>query len=247
MSSAAVAMHDYTSELVENITTQESPIQYFKPHKTPMIDSVKAALAMALEHQGKLNESALAMQGLSGKKYRYFINNLIEKLQSPRYLEVGTWAGSTFCAAIQGNNVTATAIDNWSQFGGPVNAFYHNVSQHCSLQTRLTIINQDFRRIDYRSIGKFNVYLFDGPHEYQDQYDGLAYALDALDTQFVYIVDDWNWDEVRAGTLNAIIDLGLTVMHATEIRSTTNNCTPEVRDHHSDWHNGYYIAVLRKS
>ena len=244
--SSAVAVHDYTSELVEQITTQETPIQYFRAPKMAMLEAVKTALAAALEPQGKLPDSVLAMQGLSGKKYRYFINNLIERVQSPRYLEIGTWAGSTLCAAIHGNDVTATAVDNWSQFGGPVNAFYRNVSQHCSQQTRLTIINQDFRRIDYRAIGKFNVYLFDGPHEYQDQYDGLAYALEALDNQFVYIVDDWNWDEVRAGTMSAISDLGLTVMYATEIRSTTNNCTPDVRDQNSDWHNGYYIAILRK-
>jgi hypothetical protein len=42
-------------------------------------------------------------------------------------------------------------------------------------------IEDDFRKINYTDIGKFNVYLFDGPHDEEDQYDGIALAQPALD------------------------------------------------------------------
>lgn len=224
----------------------ETPARHFRPGTMALTDAVKTALREALSYEGSLPDSVLAMPGMSGRKYRYFINNLMRHLTHPRYLEVGSWAGSTLCSAIHGNKITACAIDNWSQFGGPMGQFYANLAQSCSAETRVSVINRDFRQVNYPALGRFNVYLFDGPHEYQDQYDGLAMAMDCLDQEFVFIVDDWNWEPVRAGTLNAIADLALTVQWASEIRTSDDNTQPELRGQHSDWHNGYFISVLRK-
>ena len=69
------------------------------------------------------------------------------------------------------------------------------------------MLTADFRAVDFNGLGRFNVYLFDGPHERDDQYDGVKLAQPALDEEFVLIVDDWNWPAVRAGTLDAVRDL----------------------------------------
>lgn len=212
-----------------------------------LADTVKLSLAAALEGRGKLDDSVLSIEGMSGIKYRYFINNLIGALDNPRYLEVGAWSGSTLCAAIFGNKVDATVIDNWSEFGGPISTFFGNVSRCCSPTTRLTIITEDFRKALQQKIpGLFNVYLFDGPHEYQDQYDGLSLALPFLTDEFVFIVDDWNWEAVRNGTRDAISACGLQVKTTIEIRTTDDNSHPTVAGRNSDWHNGYCISVLGK-
>jgi hypothetical protein len=71
-------------------------------------------------------------------------------------------------------------------------------------------------------------------------------ALDCLDDEFVFIVDDWNWEAVRAGTMTAIALAGLPVMWSVEIRSSDDNSQPAAMGHVSDWHNGYFIAVLKK-
>ena len=42
----------------------------------------------------KINDFILNLSGLSGRKFRSMLNNLIEKYESPRYLEVGSWHGS---------------------------------------------------------------------------------------------------------------------------------------------------------
>jgi hypothetical protein len=196
-----------------------------------------------------------SIDGMSGKKYRYFINQLVGSLDDPRYLEVGSWMGSTLCSAIHGNKVRATAIDNWSEFGGPKDAFMTNVRNFITPEANVTFIESDFRAIDYTRLPHtFNIYLFDGPHEAADQYDGLALALSCLDDYFIFIVDDWNWEKVRDGTLAAITKCELGVLYAAAIRTTDHGGSPAhilpvkdwrtVRDF--DWHNGYFIAVLAK-
>jgi hypothetical protein len=56
------------------------------------------------------------MKGYSGKKTRHFYNNLLS-IEDARYLEIGTWKGSTLYSAMYGNKAQITYIDNWSQFG----------------------------------------------------------------------------------------------------------------------------------
>src|SRR5580698_7463314 len=52
---------------------------------------------------------------LSGGRYRIFINELIGSMPDARYLEVGTWTGSSLCSAINGNKVRAVSIDDRSE------------------------------------------------------------------------------------------------------------------------------------
>lgn len=211
------------------------------------MQALKRALDRAEARISKLPDHVLTMEGMSGVKYRHLINNLIEALPAARYLEVGSWAGSTLCSAIHGNRVTAVAIDDWSQFGGPVGAFRDNVSRSLSRETAVTVLSQDFRTVDYAALGRFNVYLFDGPHEEADHHDGLTLPLPCLDDQFVFIVDDWNWARVRRGTEAAIARLGLTVRARIEVRTTDDDSHPAISGPDSDWHNGCFIGVLEKS
>lgn len=201
--------------------------------------------ALALDH--KLPDSVMRLRGMSGRKYRYLINRLIERTAHARYLEVGAWAGSTVCAASWGNAVKALCIDNWSEFGGPREEFLANISAVRSEKTRIEFLEADFRNVDFSAIGRFNVYLFDGPHAEQDQYDGVVLAQPALEDEFTLIVDDWNWAAVRQGTQRAIADLGLQVVCSVEIRSTQHDGVPQpLLFEKSEWHNGYFIAVCRK-
>lgn len=201
--------------------------------------------AMALDH--KLHPLVAAMQGMSGRKYRYLINNLIEATKDPRYLEVGSWAGSTACAAIFGNQLKAVCIDNWTEFGGPREAFLGNVKAVTTDRVDFKFIESDFRAVDFSGIGRFNVYLFDGPHEEQDQYDGVVIAQPALDDLYTLIVDDWNWPAVRAGTFRALADTQASVICSIEVRTTQTDTHPKAEAfQNSEWHNGYYLAVCRK-
>lgn len=209
---------------------------------------LRDSLMHALAIDTKVPDWIVKMPGMSGKKYRYLINFLIEKIENARYLEVGSWAGSTACSAMSGNIVTALCVDDWSLFGGPKNEFDENVKKVLTDQIKFSFIEQDFRKINYQNIGKFNVYLFDGPHEEKDQFDGVVIAQPALDDQYILLVDDFNWLAVRQGTFGALKALGAKVECSIEIRTTQDNTHPSLLiKENSDWHNGYFMAVCRKN
>src|SRR5450759_5426501 len=75
----------------------------------------------------------LAIDGMSGKKYRRLINEIVSSMPNPRYLEIGSWAGSTACAAMFGNKAKITCVDDWSQFGGPKEEFLENARSALNL------------------------------------------------------------------------------------------------------------------
>jgi hypothetical protein len=212
----------------------------------PLSIALHGAFAAAMENRHRVDRNLLELSGMSGRKYRAFINKLISSLERPRYLEVGVWAGSTLCAAIHGNNVTAMAIDNWSQFDGPADMFFRNLGRFRGPGSQVSFLERDFRRVDYGAIGTFNIFLFDGPHEEKDQYHGVVLAQPALDDDHVLIVDDWNGAPVRVGTERAIRDLGLTVNYSIELRTTLDDSYPSVAAQRSDWHNGYFFASVTK-
>jgi hypothetical protein len=196
-----------------------------------------------------IGDALLYMDGMSGRSYRRFINQLMRLHGADaRYLEIGSWKGSTLASAIEGNKGHACCIDNWSEYGCPREAFAANIAATRTDAT-LEVIEADFREVQYRNIkgGPFNIYMFDGPHNEQDHYDGIRRAQHALADTYTLIVDDWNWLGVRTGTLKALIDAGLCVEHAMEIRTTKDNSgPPERRGGASDWHNGYFIAQICK-
>lgn len=206
-------------------------------------DSLQSALAM----ETKLPEWIRTLPGMSGRKYRYLINNLVGQVADARYLEVGSWAGSTACSAIFGNTVKATCIDNWSEFGGPKQDFQRNVERALSDKVEFRFVEADFRSVDFGSLGSANIYMFDGPHREDDQFDGIAAALPGLDDEFVLIVDDYNWPTVARGTQRAIEATRLHVVASIEIKTTQTGTHPQIAFQFSDWHNGYFLAVCRKA
>lgn len=211
-----------------------------------LADKLQKATISALELDHKLPDSVRLMSGMSGKKYRYLINNLISFIRDARYLEVGSWKGSTACAAMHGNKCKVTCIDNWSHHGTNNQDFFSNTKDSLSDQIDFTVIENDFRQVNYNDIGKYNVYLFDGPHEEVDQYDGIVLVQNALDHEYILIVDDYNYHRVRKGTESAIKDLNLKVLASVTVLSSIDGDVPTVHHEKSEWHNGYYIAVVQK-
>jgi hypothetical protein len=232
---------------------EETSVQLLGDWSSPEAERLSAAWfsSMAMEH--KLPPEIRYMEGMSGKKYRYLINNLVGSTPDARYLEVGSWRGSTAASAVYGNNCKALCIDNWSDFlwgdskENVRGVFEQNLKAASGTTADSSFIDRDFRQVDYSDIGRFNVYMFDGPHSEQDQYDGVVIAQPALDDTHYLIVDDYNGAGVRAGTERAIKDLNLTVVAAIEIITRCDDQHPQLSMQHSDWHNGYFIAVVKKA
>lgn len=230
----------------EVIDREETSISLYGDWSTPEAELISNAWLSALAMEHKLPDWIRYMEGMSGKKYRYFINNLIATTPDARYLEIGSHAGSTACSAIYGNKVKATCIDNWSEFGGPKDLFMQNIERARSDQIDFQFIESDFRAVDYSGIGKYNVYMFDGPHFEQDQYDGIDLVKDALDDTYVLIVDDYNWSIIRNGTEAALDHVGHKVLAKIEVFTYIGDGHPVISHQYSDWHDGYLIALVSK-
>jgi len=116
--------------LQERIAQDETSIRWrgdFKTHEYARL--LQRAMENALALETKLPGWTRSMEGMSGRKYRGLINTLVEGMPTPRYLEVGSWAGSTACSAISGNRMTACCIDNWSEFNGPNDTFQRHIKR----------------------------------------------------------------------------------------------------------------------
>ncbi|NSZ47995.1 class I SAM-dependent methyltransferase [Agrobacterium vitis] len=214
------------------------------------------ALTTALRHaffqawriDSKLPLWVRQMEGGSGRKYRYFVNNLFEQLPGSRYLEIGVYKGSTLCAAAYKNDLSATCIDHWKEFGGKDEFDEHaRLLKLASPKADLTVIDNDFRNVDYKSLKKNGIFCFDGPHSEQDHYDGITLALPALKDEFILIIDDWVMPSVKDGTHRAIARARLDIVASITIETTQDNTLPTLLGSwFSDWHNGYFLAVVRK-
>jgi hypothetical protein len=205
---------------------------------------IEVAFYNASNNESKITDEILNMSGFSGKKTRHFYNNLLNK-DDARYLEIGTWKGSSVCSAMCGNKAKIICIDNWSEFGGPKDEFLTNFNTYKGVN-EASFIEQDCYKVDISQLPKFNIYMYDGNHTKDSHYNALVYYYNCLDDMFVFIVDDWNWEDVRNGTYDSLKKLNLSVLYEKEVRLTHDNSHTHDALAKETWHNGIYIAILQK-
>lgn len=200
---------------------------------------IDTAFENADNNMSKITDDIIVMDGMSGTKTRHFYNNLLN-FHDARYLEIGTWKGSSVCSAMCGNKATIVCIDNWSQFGGPKGEFLLNFNKHKG-ENEASFVENDCYKIDVTKLPKFNIFMYDGEHSSESHYKALLHYYNCLDDIFIFIVDDWNWKDVREGTINSIQKLNLKILYEKEIRLTFDNSTTT-----GSWWNGIYVTILQK-
>jgi len=207
----------------------------------PLVEVVEDCLDRALDNKSAISEFALNISGMSGSTYRKFINNYAKAIENPTYLEIGTWKGSTLCAAIDGvENIKALAVDNFSYGGATIDDVNHNVLTTRTQSADITVLDQNFENFDFTAHGKFKIYLYDGGHTEEDHYNGIIRAIPALEEVALVIIDDWDTQEVKDGTARAFAEPGLEVLHSFIINAGTLNGAGS-----PDWHCGYGMFLVR--
>ena len=207
-------------------------------------EHVENAFENAEKGKSMVRDEILFMDGMSGKKTRHFYNNLLD-MEDARYLEIGTWKGSSVCSAMCGNKAKVVCIDNWSEFGGPKDEFLTNFNRYKG-ENDARFIEQDCYTVDISQLPKFNIYMFDGNHTKDSHYKALVHYFNCLDDIFVFIVDDWNWKDVRDGTHESLKELKLEILYEKEIRLTNDDSHTPLDIARESWHNGIYVAILQK-
>ena len=209
------------------------------------IAHIERAFERAEAERSKLTPQLLAIDGMCGTRNRHLLNNLCD-FDGCEYLEVGSFVGASLCAAAFGNALSATVIDNWSQFGGTRERFEENIAR-CLGGARLGVLEADCFAVDPRTLRPCNVYYYDGEHSRENQYRGITHFYPLFQRYTVLMVDDWNWREVRDGTRAAIADLGLNVVYQREITLPREEVEGMPRHRGAKtWWNGLFVALIEK-
>lgn len=120
------------------------------------------------------------------------------------FVNVGVWNGFSFLAGMINNpNKTCIGVDNFSQFGGPKDAFLKRFEKYRSHR-------HAFHDMDYKEYfskthkGKIGFYNYDGEHSYENQLEGLRAAEPFFSDRCLIFVDDTNFEEPRRANLDFI-------------------------------------------
>tara|TARA_Y100000389_G_scaffold176827_1_gene188621 strand:- start:110 stop:976 length:867 start_codon:yes stop_codon:yes gene_type:complete len=211
-----------------------------------LIKRIDDSFRYANNNESKINQDILDIEGMSGIKSRHFFNNICS-YDGTRYLEIGSFRGSTFSSALYNNKIKAVSIDNWSEFGDqkPKECFLDNLEKYKG-SSDVEFIEKDCWEVDVKNLPKFNIYFYDGHHSEESQFKALTHYTECLDEQFILIVDDWNWKNVRDGTFRGLNTNNMKIIYQYEVYTNMDNQHSALAFKNSQWHNGLVALVIQK-
>lgn len=166
------------------------------------------------------------------------INRGVAEMPAGRsFVNIGVWNGFTFFAGLAGNDdKKCIGVDNFSHKNSPRTEFLQRFEEFSSP-------NHEFHERDFRDYfaevhrGPIGFYVFDGPHLYNDQLDGLMAAEPYFAEDCIILVDDTNWEQV--GRANLAFMAGST----NDYRLLLDQQTP--KSGHPTFWNGVMIMQLQ--
>lgn len=204
------------------------------------IELIKEAIKKAENGQSKLTQEILDLPSYSSHKIKHLLNNLGEI--GKYYLEVGLHKAGTFVAANYKNDMKAHGYDNYSEFAenGLAKQLAYQFTQ-TYLTNTYTISEKDI--FDYYLFVNdgdgFDFYLYDGNHTDWAQKKALTHLYNWLSDEFIFCVDDYDWEAVQRGTQEGIKECGLEVLFEQHLTSGKEGDA-------DNWWNGFYVALLKK-
>jgi hypothetical protein len=206
------------------------------------IRHIEQSIINAINGESKLTPDILDITGMSSPRNRHLLNNLLD-MPDVNYMEIGAYKGSTFISAMYQNNVNYSyVIDDWSEcediHDDARTAFLRNCKTFEVPNYELIEIN--CFAIDLAKIkNKINVFFYDGNHERKLTRNSLLYYFNVLADEFLYIVDDYDWEGPSLGVADALEKVNLEVVYSRHLKSNGMNDM-------NTWWNGLGIFILKK-
>lgn len=217
------------------------------------IKAIKEAIEKAKNHQSKMDDVSWSVPALSSLKIRHLMNNL--GAISTRYFECGVHKGGLFCSTIRNNDnlESITAIDNWESDQTNIEdqalpQFTQNAYACKPINTQFGFIVDDSFGNDATKIAlgtkNIDLYLYDAAHDYESQRKAMTHFLPAMADEFIVCVDDWQYGDVKKGTIDGLADSGCKILFQQELL----NEEPYTEDQHrnEEWWRGYAVFLLKK-
>ena len=208
-----------------------------------MVDLTALAVERAERWESKLPPDAFNFDdSYSGRKGRHLLNNLAGTFLP--YIEVGCYLGSTLIAAAYDNPGLVVGVDNFTDETKPGRYMVENRRRllerlsHFSDRARPSLI--DAPCWDLKLTG-FLCGFYDGDHSAQAHIDALVKLAPWFSQSFVYVIDDYNRQNVRDGTAAGISAARLKV----DFEMRLGEHAPP--DDRLGWWNGIGVFVFTKS
>lgn len=213
------------------------------------IEAIKEAIEKAKNHQSKMDQIAWSVPALSSLKIRHLMNNL--GAISNRYMEHGVHKGGIFCSVIRNNPNIEIAY--WGDSFASDKITGENVEEQFDKNMYKCVDGSE--TIFLGEVGEtFNLpcdfgenvdlYCFDADHSYESQRKAMTHFLPSMANEFIVAVDDWQYGDVKKGTIDGLLDSGCEILFQQELL----NEEPYTEDQHrnDEWWRGFYIALLKK-
>lgn len=170
-----------------------------------LTDHVTESIKLAIQGQSFIDDRVKAMRGFATRTQRHLVNNLARG-PIATYLEVGLFAGATFCsAAINNTALHAFGIENGSQdFNSGQDVINGELTQNLAGLRKdrdakwKLYIGDCFQHQE--KLPAIDFYYYDGEHSEESQAKALPHFFDRMADEFIFMVDDTNWPFVAAGT-----------------------------------------------
>lgn len=171
---------------------------------------VAHSIQRALLGQSYLDPEVLKIHGFATPTIRHLFSNLCHH-DGLIYLEVGTFCGATFVAAFNNNPIAAVGIDNFSQpfdQTGVKEQLYANFERWRLTAGAASFIDGDAFKIPFSDLpGGIGIYYYDGEHSFESQAKALPHFFSLMADKFLFIVDDFQWEQVERGTKAGFAEL----------------------------------------
>ncbi len=215
------------------------------------IEQIKEAIEKAKRLESKLTRDVIdSVGGFTSPHIRHLLNNLGSI--SNKYFEIGVHLGATFVSACYKNfqdfaniNPIIFCADNFSEFNenDPFKDFVENCKKY-NINYYLTIADCFIDNPTYTiGFGKgilmaqpnnIDLYLYDGNHADWAQKKAITHFYSAMANEFIFLADDYDWQQVYEGTQAGLKEMDAEILFEQTLTGT-------------EWHNGLYIALLKKN
>jgi transketolase len=159
--------------------------------KISVVESKLVSEILAQEESG--GDGIMSMTSRNAQK----IINVICNFYGGNYLEIGTYQGASFCAAICNTKLKkAICIDFYTEVGDLGLASKQKLIENINNTPhtcKTCIIDDNVKNVDFLKMPKINILFYDGPHDYENSIMILNKIYSCLDDNFILMADDMNY------------------------------------------------------
>ena len=174
------------------------------------------------------------IEGPTSPRVQTLINNLAQGITT--YLEIGSYAGATGCAALKDNLLNAYFVDSWTD--ADLEKFEKNIIAHKG-NSNIEIINSNPLNVNTIQIKHpIQFLMYNGSANFDDTYETIMYYYNVFASETILVINNANQHTTMAAATKALVDCDALVTFEKLLLNSTNN--------RQEWWDGVAVMVIRK-